>query len=104
MLKTAKKINIEIDGKEYPCAISMGAFDDYFEATGKEPEEKMSTREAGVWLWACTKSACERAGVEFPFERKAFLNSVTPDVLVAWANATQESVEKDSKKKKVKAG
>lgn len=88
----AKKISIEIDGKDFPCVVSMGAFEDYYEATGKEASEGMTVRESGIWLWACVKSACERAKMEFPYERKEFMNSVTPDVLTAWAIASKEEI------------
>lgn len=98
-----KRITIEMDGTEYPCAVSMGAFQDYYEATGKEAHEGMTIRESGVWLWACVKSACERDNVEFNLSTKQFMNRTTPQILADWAAASfpKEAAEpKETKKKR----
>lgn len=101
------RITIEIEGADYPCAVSMGAFQDYYDATGKEAQDGMSIRESGVWLWACVKSACEKEKKPFGYEVKEFLNATTPDVLALWSKAMVESMKsqgtaesKDSKKKR----
>lgn len=82
-----KKLLVEIDGKKYPCYQTMGALMLLERETGKRAEQCDTLSDQCVFLWACCKSACRREGVEFDYTVEDFADNITPDDLVAWANA-----------------
>lgn len=102
--KVNKKLLVEIDGKKYPCYQTMGALMLLERETGKRAEQCDTLSDQCVFLWACCKSACRREGVEFDYTIEDFADNITPDDLVAWANAqalaagTTESGESEKKK------
>lgn len=82
-----RKLVIEIDGKNYPCYQTMGALMLLERETGKRAEQCDTLSDQCVFLWACCKSACRREGVEFDYTVEDFADNITPDDLLAWANA-----------------
>lgn len=61
---------VEIEGKSYPCYMTMGALILYKRMTGCEMSEvKTPTIEETMDIVFCVlKSACKANSVEFPFE------------------------------------
>lgn len=102
----AKKIEINIDGKRYPCRMTMGALLRFKRETGKELTS--ITADSGsdsiVLMWCCAVSACKHDDIEFGYTLEDFADAVTPPVLNAWSNAVAadmtEADEEDSEKKR----
>ena len=74
-------ITINIQGRDYPCEITMGAMLRFKRETGREAQEmgKDSISDLITYLWCCTASACNRDGVEFGLSLTDFADSLTPD-------------------------
>lgn len=79
-----KKIMIEIDDKEYPCYVTMGAYVFWEKETGKDVRECTSLTDQITFLWACCKGACCREHIEFNYTLQDFANNITPDDMAAW--------------------
>lgn len=103
-----KKISVIIEGKEYPCFITMGAFLDFKNETGREAQAVMGAGDLTdilTWLWACTRSACRREGIEFGMSLVEFADRITPETLADWSLSVMEenkekATEEGAKKKK----
>lgn len=97
---------ITINGKAYPCGMTMGAMLRFKRETGKELSEMDATSlsELCVFLWCCVASACRREKVEFAYTLDDFADNLDPEALAEWSksvaepNAT-EADERDAKKK-----
>lgn len=85
------KIKVEINGTSYPCYQTMGALMLLERETGKSAENCTTLSDQCIFLWACCKSACRREGVDFPYDVETFADNVTPEDLLAWAQAQQEA-------------
>lgn len=95
------KIEITINGKAYPCRQTMGAMLRFKHETGKEVTEiKGDLSDLCVFLWCCLVSACKADDVEFGMSLMDFADSVSPDDLSAWAEATSGKEEEDEEKKR----
>lgn len=83
------KVEIEINGKRYPCQRTIGAIMTLEQVTGKSADniDMTSVTNACILLWACVKSACKREGVEFGYTLDEFADNITEDDLTAWAAA-----------------
>lgn len=102
-----KKSYIIIEGKEYPCYVTMGAFLEFRKETGKEATEDLALTAISdmlAWLWAVVKSASRREKVEFPMSLDEFADSITPselpDILKAIEPDAEEAPDKEDSKKK----
>lgn len=82
--KIKKQIMIEIDGKEYPCYITMGAYMLLEQQTGKPATQCTSLTDQITFLWACCKSACGREHIEFGYTLQDFADNLTPEDMAAW--------------------
>lgn len=61
-----KKIEIKIDGKEYPCRQTMGAMLRFKQETGKEVKEiGGNLSDICAYLFCCVASACKKDNVPF---------------------------------------
>ena len=92
-------VKISINGKEYPCRVTMGAFIDFKNETGREASEisSSSVSDMIVFIWCCIKSACRHDKVEFPYSLEEFADASDPETLNAFYAETEG-------KKKEKAG
>lgn len=106
-----KKIILTIEGVDYPCRPSMGAFKTFREETGKEAMEVLtggSVVDFGIFLWACTQSGARHEKREFPYTLEEFMDMATPDEIAVWMNKINEASEGEatsetgSKKKKAR--
>lgn len=100
-----KKIDIEIDGKEYPCRQTMGAMLRFKQETGKEVTEiGGNLSDICAYLFCCVASACKKDGVPFDMSLMDFADSITPDDLNQWTEVvngtTEQSPESDAEGEK----
>lgn len=84
------KIEINIDGKAYPCRQTMGAMLRFKQETGREVTdiEPGSLSDLCTFLWCCIVSACKSDGVEFGLSLMEFADSIGPDEMQAWSGGT----------------
>ena len=66
------KNSIVIDGKKYPCRMTMGAMLEFSLRTGKEVMEIQGTDITSVivLLYCCLLSSCRADGVDLPFDNE----------------------------------
>lgn len=83
------KATITIDGKQYPCAHTMGAMIRFKEETGREVTgiQPDAVSDLAVYLWCCVVSACRREGVEFKYQLMDFADRIALEDLSRWAAA-----------------
>lgn len=88
---------IEIDGKQYPCRITMGALRRYKSIEG-EDVSKMGNDVAKVstLLFCCVASACNADGIEFDMKIDDFADRISINQVAEFADAM--SVAPDKKK------
>lgn len=83
---------ITINGNEYPCRQTMGAFLRFKRETGREATDiKQELTDVLTFIYCCAASACDADHVEFNYT----LNKVTPTRLLPlpWDNATTTTHE-----------
>ncbi len=96
------KPTISIDGKEYPCQRTMGATFDFKDITGKDvskmdPED---VTESLTFMWATIRSACKRAGKEFPYATpRDMAVAITEAEVVEFGRLMADQDSGDDKKK-----
>lgn len=56
-----------------------------------------------VFLWASCKGACLREKIEFPYTVEDFADNITPEDLMAWAQAQAEEQTENGEEKKTQA-
>lgn len=94
---------IKINGKEYPCRVTMGAMLRFKQETGKDVA-KMSQEDVAdliVLLWCCVMSASKADGVKFGMSLMDFADQLTPDILTDFS--TSMGGESDAAEKKTEA-
>ncbi len=87
------KMRITIEGREYPCYVTMGAFLDFRDETGAEAPDRVDSgnvTDVVTWLWACTRSASRREGNPMELGLRDFADRLGVDDLSAWAAAMAE--------------
>ena len=79
---------IEINGKEYPCRVTMGAMLRFKRETGKDVSEigEGDVSDLVTFLWCCIVSASKADGVEFGIELMDFADMLEPDTLTQFTN------------------
>lgn len=98
------KIEIIVDGKAYPCRLTMGAMLRFKEETGKEINEiGTSVSLTCAFLYCCVVSACKCDGVEFDMPLMEFADHVSLADLNSWQNQirdVEETAETQGEEKK----
>ena len=95
-----KTIKIEIDGKEYPMRVTMGAMSIFEKETGRDVNQiNGSALDTCVFVYGCVQSACRKDGVKFPYTLESFLDSCDVDAVTEWGNALDAAQDGGSKKK-----
>lgn len=86
------KIEVEINGKAYPCRPTMGAMLRFKQLTGKEVTALTSGELSDMlsYLYCCVASACAADGIEFKMELMQFADAISPADMNAWAAAVQD--------------
>lgn len=84
-----KSIQINVNGKAYPCSPTMGAMLRFKRETGREITEidANSFSDLCTYLWCCVVSASKRDGVDFDMPLMDFADSITPDDMAEWNEA-----------------
>lgn len=84
-----KKLNI--NGKEYPCRVTMGAMLRFRNETGHDVSAMRDgdTAELVTFLYCCVASACNADGVEFGFSLTDFADRLDPEMVTEFYNDTQ---------------
>ena len=84
---------IEINGKVFPCRVTMGALLRFKRETGRDVSQTgQNDVEALITLlWCCVVSASKADGVEFSMTLLDFADQLSPDTLTRW----YEKMEKD---------
>ena len=74
---------IQINGKEYPVRMTMGALLRFKRETGKDVSEVKPTDVADmvILMWCCVASACKADGVDFSLSLEEFADSLDPENL-----------------------
>ncbi len=92
---------ITINGKRYPCRVTMGALLRFKRETGKDASELGQTDVADLitLLWCCVASASKADGVEFGLGLMDFADLLSPDTLTRWSEAMEANGEAESEKK-----
>ncbi len=93
-------VRITLEGKEYPCRVTMGALLRFKRETGRELSEMSegSLSDVLTYLWCCVCSACAADGIAFDYSLDDFADRCTMEDVNAWSS--QLSAEDSGKKKK----
>ena len=91
---------ITINGKEYPCRVTMGAMLRFKRETGHDVSQMDSTdmAELVILLWCCIASASNAEGVEFGMELMDFADMLEPETIADFFTSMEE--EKGDPEKK----
>ena len=88
---------IEINGKHYPCHMTMGALLRFKQETGHDiGQSKNDEGDMVTLLWCCIKSACAAQKIAFDYSLQEFADSCGIEML----NSFSADVAKDNTKKK----
>ena len=92
---------ISINGKEYPCRITMGAMMRFKNETGKDVSKMDTTdvTEQVTLLWCCIVSASKADGVEFGIGLMDFADMLDPETLTGFYTSMEQEKEADPEKK-----
>ena len=98
------KIEININGKAYPCRPTMGAMLRFKNETGREVTDiDGGFSDLCTYLWCCVVSACKKDNIPFDLSLMDFADSIEPADMEAWSRAIQaESGAESGKKNKQK--
>ena len=77
---------ITINGKQYPCRVTMGALLRFKRETGKDVGQisQDDVTDLITLLWCCVASASKADGVEFGMELMDFADQLDPDTLTGF--------------------
>ena len=92
---------ISINGKEYPCRITMGAMMRFKNETGKDVSKMDTTdvTEQVTLLWCCIVSASKADGVEFGIGLMDFADMLDPETLTGFYTSMEKEEGTDPEKK-----
>lgn len=95
---------IDIKGKSYDLAFTLGAMRHYKEFSGCEFEEIHSVRQMGDFLYSCAVCGEKRAGRRMDLDAEAFLDELdfatTAEVFASLIEGAGMKVEEGEEKKK----
>lgn len=85
-----KKITLTIDGKEYPCRVTMGALLEFKRTTGKDADQMSADNleELLHLIWCCVKSASRADGIDFDCPAETFCDHITMEDVQSWSALT----------------
>lgn len=95
----ATMMAVRIDGKEYPCRVTMGAMVRFKRKTGFDVSKLDPTDMEGLmaFIWCCVVSACRADSVEFDMDFEDFADRLTPVDISGFFGSPEEIP--DGKKK-----
>lgn len=100
-----KRVEINVNGKAFPCGPTMGAMLRFKQETGREITEinASSFSDLCTYLWCCVVSASRREGLEFTMTLMDFADSISPEDMTEWNEAIMASASDADGKKKATA-
>lgn len=77
---------ITINGKAYPCRVTMGAMVRFKRESGKDISEisQSDMAELVLFIWCCAVSACNADDVAFDYTFEKFADSLDPENLAGF--------------------
>lgn len=77
---------ITVNGKEYPCRVTMGAMLRFKRETGKDVSEigQSDVSDLLTLLWCCVASACAGDGVSFKMGLMDFADRIDTETLTGF--------------------
>lgn len=96
------KIEVTINGTNYPCRLTMGAMLRFKQETGKEVTEMSDNNltELCAYLYCCVASACSADKVEFNMSLMDFADALSPADMNTLATQLQGGTTADTKAEK----
>lgn len=93
---------ITIQGTTYPCHLTMGAMLRFKRESGKDVSQLESEDVADLLLfvYCCTRSACNAMGKAFSFDFETFCDLLTPEDFTAFNLAMSQGVSGQGSEKK----
>lgn len=93
---------IAINGKEYPCRITMGAMLRFKRETGKDASQigNDDVSDLITFLWCCIASASKADGVEFDLGLLDFADRLEPTTLTGFYTSMGEGTTAGDAEKK----
>lgn len=90
---------IEINGKQYPCRITMGAMLRFKRETGHDVSQVQNDDVSDLitFLWCCIASACAGDGVTFGLSLMDFADGLDPDTLNRFFNEMKNDGDPEKK-------
>ncbi len=87
---------IELNGKEFPCRVTMGAMVRFKRESGKDVSQMSQTdiSELVLFLWCCVSSACSADGVEFAFTFEQFADCLEPQEITGFCDGVNDGQKK----------
>lgn len=84
-----KKIQIQINGKSYPCRPTMGAILRFHQLTDREVTDIRpdSISDLLTYLYCCVASASKADQIPFEMELMDFADAIAPDDLNQWVSS-----------------
>lgn len=92
------KINVTINGEEYPIKMTMGAMLRFKQETGKEINDGgLGLTENATLIWCCIKSACAHEKRPFDMSLMDFADSIDVKDIEPVVQALFQSAQGESK-------
>lgn len=93
---------ITINGKQYPCRVTMGAMLRFKRETGHDASQldERDVSDLITFLWCCMASASKADGVEFSLSLMDFADQLEPDTLTGFYTSMGEGATAGDAEKK----
>lgn len=99
------KIEININGKAFPCRPTMGAMLRFKNETGREVTDiDGDFSDLCIYLWCCVVSASKKDNIPFDMPLMDFADNIEPEDMNAWSQAIQAETEAEDAKSKKSVG
>lgn len=92
--------NLTVDGKSYPCRVTMGSMVRFKRASGYDVSAMSETdvSDLVLFLWCCVVSACKADGIPFDMEFDDFADKLDPDTLIGAIKELDDEEKKSPQK------
>lgn len=92
-------MTIKINGKEYPCRVTMGAMLRFKRETGRDVNQigEGDMSDLVTFLWCCMASASKADGVEFGMSLMDFADKLEPATFTKFTEEMNASADDEKK-------
>lgn len=96
--------SLKVNGKEYPCRVTMGAMVRFKRETGRDVStiKESDISDLVLFMWCCVVSASKADGIEFGMSFEDFADSLEGTELQAFLLSMDEDASTGTKKKTTK--